>query len=1117
MLKRLRPVSLYLFLMSCSAGMVYAVNDPGRTGFSVAQQKNACTGIVKDATGESVIGASVLVKGTTNGTITGMDGDFSLNNVKEGTVIQISFVGYVPQEVVWKGQPLNITLKDDSKVLDEVVVTALGIKREKKALGYSVSSVKSEDITSAGTPMNAMSALYGKASGLQIQGTASGPSGGINIKVRNAVSLNESSSTRPLIVVDGIPIHDSNTGQSRDPRTGGDHGTGLNDINPEDIESIEILKGAKAAVLYGSEGANGVMLITTKSGAKKGLNIDFGMNYSWNKAAYYPELQNEFGSGSSAGTSAQNNISKDGFYMTDQNGVMVESLWKGAAANFGPRMDGRQLLWWDGTMRPYSSQANNQEDMYRTGSQSNINLSLSNKGDLGNFRLSYNYRDYQSIAVGAGNKSHSFNFSGGFNVNNFMKVKVNTAFSSTEDKNAPYVIQDLSSYGLPREQDVNLIRDMMVTKDGYNYFANKAITSMAPYTGYISDYYWSQTMDDNRYTRNHLIQSMNLDIQLSENFSWTTLGGMDWTVADHEIEQRVVKPLSQENKQGYYGIENTRNMVLYAQTALNFTKNFNKVWDLNVMGGAAVKRNTMDLQNNYVMETFAVENWFSLNNTREDFGARSKRERGSDLLLSVYASAQLSYLNQVYLELQARNDWSSILPPKNNGYFYPGASISWIFTEAFKIPTMNFGKIRASWADVGRPGPRYYGNVDFSMGSYGGRPTMSIGSYLPPANFATGATAGFPEPNLKPERKREYEIGLETSFFNGNRLGFEFSYFYNNTYNQITTLPVPSSSGVREVRLNAGNIAQSGIEISINSKPIMTKDFTWELGLNLANYSTKIKELDKGIMQQQLWGATGAQIVAPINGEYGEVWIYPYRVNAEGTRIVNQSTGVWEFDKSRRIKVGKITPDVNGGLTTSLKYKDFSLNAVFDFQFGATMISQTNMYLLGNGSGKESLRYRDEARGGLPYYMNNAGERVLLASHNDAVPQDSKYPFILHDGVITPGVTPDGTPNNMVISAEQYYNGLYWQDGSDMSEDQVYKSDYIALRTLSIGYELPKKFLSKVKISSARVNMFANNLCYLYKSIPNVTPESTQGTNSFTEFAPLPGVRSFGIGLNVSF
>ena len=424
--------------------------------------------------------------------------------------------------------------------------------------------------------------------------------------------------------------------------------------------------------------------------------------------------------------------------------------------------------------------------------------------------------------------------------------------------------------------------------------------------------------------------------------------------------------------------------------------------------------------------------------------------------------------------------------------------------------------MRASWADVGRPGPRYYGNVDFSLGAYGGQPTMSLPDYLPPADFAS-ANGGFPVPNLKPERKREYEVGLEGAFLQGNRIGVDFSFFHNNTYDQITKLTVPSSSGLTEVRMNAGDIAQNGIEFSLNTKPIMTKDWTWEVGFNLANYSTKVKKLGKGINQLDMWGATGASIRSIPNGEYGEIYIYPYQRDENGNRIVNQGTGVWDFDKTQMIKVGKITPDVVGGLTTSLSYKDFSLNAVFDFQFGATMISQTNMYLLGNGSGVESLKYRDEARGGLPYYVNTTGERILLDSHSAAVPADSFYPFILHDGVITPGVTSDGKQNEKLITAEQYYSQLYWQGGMDLCEDQIYKSDYIALRSLSFNYNLPKSFLSKFKIQSARINAFANNLCYIYKAIPNVTPESTQGTNSYTEATSIPGVRSFGLGLNVSF
>ena len=296
MLKNFKPVGLLLLAGTLGIpGYVSADTVAAMPKTSISQQNGKVTGVVEDEFGP-VAGASVVVKGTTNGSITDMDGNFTLEGVKSGDIIQLSFIGYATQEIKYTGQPaLQVKMAEDTQKLDEVVVTALGIKREKKALGYSVSSVKGEELTEAGTPMNAMQALYGKTSGLQLQTTASGPSGGMNIKIRNAATLNEKSSTRPLIVVDGIPIHDENTSQSTNSRTGGDHGTGINDINPEDIASIEILKGAKAAVLYGSEGANGVMLITTKSGSKKGLGIDFGANYTWNMSAYYPEYQNEFG------------------------------------------------------------------------------------------------------------------------------------------------------------------------------------------------------------------------------------------------------------------------------------------------------------------------------------------------------------------------------------------------------------------------------------------------------------------------------------------------------------------------------------------------------------------------------------------------------------------------------------------------------------------------------------------------------------------------------------------------------------------------------------------------------------------------------------------------------
>ena len=647
--KKTKSISLLLVATALSlTGNIYAEIAPVKPGIDFSQQDGKVTGTVVDSFGP-VTGASVIVKGTTNGNITDMDGNFTLEGLKNGDVIQISYIGYATQEIPYTGQAtINVTMKEDSEQLEEVVVTALGIKREKKALGYSVSSVKGDELLEAGTPMNAMQALYGKTSGLQLQSTASGPSGGMNIKVRNSISLTESSSTRPLIVVDGIPIHDENTGQTTNSRTGGDHGTGLNDINPEDIASIEILKGAKAAVLYGSEGANGVMLITTKTGSKRGLGIDFGINHQWNIAAYLPELQNEYGTGSSPGTAALKEISKDGFYtMTDPNtGQTVESLWRGASYNFGPRLDGRSLLWWDGSYRPYVAQKNNQRDLYRTGGQTNVNFALSNGGDLGSFRLSYNYRDYSAISYGADNKAHSFAFAADLKANEWVKVKMNTNFSNTRDHNAPYAMQEFSTYGFPREQDVNLIKDMYLTDEGYNYFSmNESVSQFAPYTSYFAGYYWSQLRNSNDYDKNHLIQSLNIDVTFNDKFSWNTLGGLDWTVADQEIKQYVQKPLTSENKQGWYQVANTRNMIMYGQSTFNYNQTFNDVWDVSAMIGGAVRYTKDQYQEQSVQETFAIENWFSLSNTREDFGPRSSRTRGDDLLLSVFASAQLAYAN----------------------------------------------------------------------------------------------------------------------------------------------------------------------------------------------------------------------------------------------------------------------------------------------------------------------------------------------------------------------------------------------------------------------------------------------------------------------------------------
>ncbi|HCO68281.1 MAG TPA: SusC/RagA family TonB-linked outer membrane protein [Dysgonomonas sp.] len=1104
------------FLMS---GAAYASDKPGAPEIKDVQQQRQITGIVKDSNGEPLAGVSIRIKGTTTGTMTGIDGDYSINVPNAQAVLTFSFLGYTTQEITVGNQAqIDVTLADDAVAIGEVVVTALGIKREKKALGYSVSSVSGDDLTKAGTPLNAMSSLYGKAAGLQIGSTAGGPTGGMNIKIRNAVSLNESSSTRPLMVVDGIPIKDDNTDSNqRALKGGGDRGTGINDINADDIESIEILKGAKAAVLYGSEGANGVLLITTKSGrSKRGLGIDFSANYAVVKAAYGPEYQNEYGTGNSPGTSQYQNLSKDGFYTNSEG---KEIFWPSTYLNFGPRMDGRDIISWDGTVQQYRAYKDNYNDLYRTGGQTAVNLAISNSGDLGSFRVGYNFKDYQSIMLNASNYSHTFSFNGDLKANDFIKIKASTSFTQNRDKNAPYRIQDITTKGLGRDVDINRMKDLYLDETGHNYFAETSRASNFPMGAYVSEYLWSQNQNENDYKRNHLIQSLSMDVKFNDNLSWVSLGGLDYTIIDNEIKGRFTRPISENRLQGYYGLKSHRFAVYYAQSTFNFDYDIASKWNLSGFVGGAVKRNVMEKQETYIQEEFAVENYFSFTNTSNPNGARSDRERGKDLLLSAFASAQLAYNDQVYLEVQGRNDWSSILPSENNSYFYPGVSLSWILSETLRNDLPNviqFAKLRTSWADVGRPGPRYYGNVSFKMENYGGFPTLQMPDYLPPADFQEGGK-GFPKPSLKPERKREFEVGLEASFFPQNRLSLDFSWYTSNTYNQIVTLPVPKSSGVKEVRLNAGDIGATGLELAINSKPIITRDFQWTLGVNFANYTNKINELDKGIDEQILWGGTGVNITAPEGGKYGEIWVRPYAVDDKSGKRLVDGNGTWYLDKTKWKKIGKITPDVVGGVNTSLSYKGFTLSANFDFQFGATLISQTNMYLLGNGTGKNSLKYRDEANGGLPYYMKTDGTLHQLSSHGDAVPADSHYPFIMHDGIVVDGVNVDGTPNTKIIPAQNYYTSTFWKSDMELSEDMVYKSDYFALRQISLSYDIPKAFLSKAKIQAARLSVFANNVAYIYKDVPNTTPESNLGTNNFTQTSINPGTRTFGVGINVSF
>ncbi len=1085
-----------------------------------AGQQKAVTGTVTGEDGLGIPGVSVLEKGTTNGTVTNIDGKYSIV-VQDGAVLQFSFVGMKTVDKPTQGQSvIDVLMETSTEGIDEVVVTALGIKKEAKALGYAVSKVSTERILASGPPVNALQSLYGSAAGVQVASTAVGPTGGMQINVRNAVAFDENSNTRPLIVVDGVPIHDETTSISGNARTGRDNGTGINDINPDDIASFEILKGAKASVLYGSEGANGVILITTKSGAKsKGLGISASFTTTWDNAAFLPDLQRQYGTGRSPSTTVTDD---EGFYINDDGARALD--YSGAA--FGPKFDPNvDLVWWDGSTRPWK--ANDRtiyEQLFQQGRQYTSNVSLTSGGEKGSMRFSYTNMHMKSYIPGAKYDKNTFSMSANYKMNDYISIKYSANYYVTKNYNASYTqsfdsqgaTSSLGSYAA--DIDVDLLKSYMVTDAGYNYFQDEDRLNQFISNGRrsIVNSLWDWTQDKYEFSRFHNIQSLTLDAKINKTFGATVMGGIDIT-----SDRSEYKAMLQDAN--YYGTEDGNVYTdysrairkTYGQAMLNFDTD---VEDINISGfvGGVIRHNYLEKKGASAIGTLVIPNYFSFSNLGTDVYPDYLFENQESILYSVLGSVQFEWKDQFYVEVQARNDWSSILPPENNSYFYPGASATWIASNTLALPdVVNFFKIRTSWADVGRPGPIYFSNVNLSTSAVGNSYTLTPPSSLPPMDENYN-------PNLKPERKRELEFGLEGYLFDNQRLGVDFSFYHNNIYDQIMAVDAPSGLGVNYIRMNAGEVRTNGWELALKTKPLYTRDFKWDLNFTFAGSKTKVIELDGSLTQMTLYSlcSNAVNIVAEVGGEYGAIYQAKglQRYNnpsdendaANGEYVVETDGTAYAYSSTVNKRVGKLLPDVTGGVFTSFEYKDFRLLMNFDYSFGATFISEQETYMMASGMLKESLKYRDEEHGGVAYYLDGSGAKVKGTNPDGGA--------TFHDGVILDGVQEDGTTNNEVVSAEEYYYGTYFSNGF-FPEDRIYKKDYIALRNIALDYKVPAKISRKFGVNGLVLSVFANNVCYLYKDAPNTIPESSNGTgfdsSSFGTTA-LPAARSIGASIKLN-
>jgi len=1073
--------------------------------FVLAQK--TITGTVTDAKdGSTIPGVNVVVKGTPTGTNTDVSGKFSIKATAEQTLL-FSFVGYKDQEIkVGNQSVINVVLQPTLEELKEVVVTALGLKREQRSLGYAVSTIKGADMIRAGNSNNPLTSLYGKAAGVGIAMGTAGPTGGVNIKIRGAASLGSSMNSRPLFVVDGIPIYDQNSSianRGYDPLNSFDYGSGINDINSEDIESIDILKGAKASVLYGGAGANGVVLITTKSGRQtRGLGVELSYQHTWDKPVNFMKWQNEYGSGASI---------YDTVYATLPNGTKVRKM-NNSRFNFGPKFDNQPIMFYDKSMISYSPQPTNYDDLFNDTQSDALTLAISGANDKGSMRVAYTNKNYNGFFPNFNQKDNTISFNGQIKASEFADFEVVANLYDVKTQNRYPNIGRLTSYGYNRDIPYAKLLDFYKDEQGYkrNLDDYGFPASISDGTG-LMNMMWNAKENRNIDERKHFTAAFKTNLHFTDYLFLAASAGLDYTDWDFTTMNQVERNTA-TSPGGKYAFRRDNHMKANYRALLNFNKKyFNDKLDVLAFAGAEYLRNSDNSVS--ASSTGGLQNpgWYSINASVSQTGSfylRGGTNRGSDVTYRALSNVSLSWEDTYYLELSAANDWTSTLPLSNNSYFYPGVSFSWNFNETYQIPKLTYGKLRLAYANVGRGASRYFSNVPYGVG-------YITNTTVPTVSGPGSLVAG----ELQPEKKKEYEIGLNTRWFEKSRLEFDFSFYNNNVYNQLMSVNLSATGGWSNININAGDVRNWGYEFFIKGAPLVGENYRWDVTLTTANQRSKVIKLYPGITEQSLYGSNSYAVKAIEGRATGDIQMFDYLKDPQGNRIVS-ANGLYSPDKKKLVNAANINPKFLGGVQTEFSYKHFNVYAGIDYKFGGTFLSMTNYYMLGMGQSEESLKYRDEANGGMAYYIDANNKRIPW-EHNKPAPAGAKNNRVYHDGLILDGVKESGTAfvkNDQILSAYEYYSGSYIQDmGEWFQPDYLYKNDYIKLREVSVRYTLPKKFSNSFKLQKVAFSVFARNLAYLYKTMPNVDAEASLGTDEFQEYSSLPATRSFGFKVDVSF
>ncbi len=1075
---------IHLFLLALAIGVIQG-----------AAQVTTVRGIVTtEEDGEPVIGASVIVKGTSLGTVTDVNGRFELSGLPpSATRLLISYISLMAKEVAIAPQ-VSVTLKSDTHLLDEVVVTALGISREKKALGYTAQEVKQNALVQ-GKDNNLLNSLSGKIAGVRITNTQ-GDVGSSRIVIRGETSI--AGENQPLFIVDGIPVDNS---QLNARSSGRDFKNAIADLNPEDIKTLTVLKGPNAAALYGARAAHGAIVITTKGGDKrqKGIGITLHSSTQVSFVATLPEFQNLFGQGAGGR-----------FSYVDGKGAGVND---GVDESWGPRLDiGLLIPQFDSPLdadgnrvaTPWVSHPNNVRDYFRMGISTNNGISVARGDDKYQFRVGYNYEKQVSIVPDAGTNKTNISLNTDYHLAKWIVVGATANY-------IVYTAPSLPGSATPSGSNVRSNSPMLQ----FLWFGRQVDTNSlkADYTrnwnsSYYDNPFWSASYNTQSQERHRLIGDLHAEFRLTDGLNVRFRTSTDWY---NDRRKSKVKwgsagagsPYGSYAEDAYTVKENNTEVLA------TYIKQLNKNWGIDALLGFNVRNK--QYENNYqAAPRLAVADLYTLTNSRDPLISSNDFYRLRQY--GLYGSIQLDYRRWAFLNITGRNDWSSTLPVDNNSYFYPSVTASVLLSEAFgwRSKAVNYLKIRGGWSQVGADAnPYQLATVFTSETAFNGNPLQS------------SSTIGM-NPNLKPEKTSSIEAGFEAAFWD-NRLYLDFTYYKTDSRNQILKLATTAASGYTSQVRNAGHIRNRGYEIQLGAVPIQTsKGFRWNLDLNYGANSSKVVKLDdEGLITSYQLYSSGIQILASVGEAYGTLFGTSYVRDANGNVVVD-ANGLPKISTTNKT-LGKFTPDWTGGISNTFSYRSLSLSFLIDASVGGSIFSNTNKTGKYTGVLANTLSGRDAEHGGLWYYTDAMGNNVRLSeSPSYSVSSDGLYyaqvngqsTRVYQDGIMVEGVTESGSKNEEVVSAEKYYHRIY-----SIAEANVYDASYVKLREVALSYRLPRLWTQKLHLQEASVTLTGRNLWTIYKSVPNIDPESalTTGNAQGVEAYSLPTTRSFGVNLSVKF